>query len=237
MTTTPGNNIPIAPPILKRIGVIGDVHGEDAALEAVLRFLEKNGPFDGVLCTGDLPGKQGAGDMTRCCELLEQYQVLTIRGNHDRWYFDNDQVREMMGYTNDPPHARLFLQSLPKTREFETPFGPLLLCHGIGTNDMDGLYPGGEEEPIRDVLKTRRVYGRYRVMIAGHTHQRMLRRVGTVLCINPGTLLWTEDPGFLIVDFPMGQLTVYSIKPFVNEITKSRTLTFPTLDSEGERSV
>jgi predicted phosphodiesterase len=116
-----------------RIGIIGDVHGEDKALEVVLTFLQAQPGLDAFLCTGDLPGKQGVGDTNRCCELLQEYNVLTIRGNHDRWFTENEGVREMLGMVNDPVSLanRAYIATLPRTRTFDTPFGSLLLCHGV----------------------------------------------------------------------------------------------------------
>lgn len=222
-------------PVLHRIGVIGDVHGEDAALEVTLAFLKNAGNLDAILCTGDLPGKMGVGDTARCCALLQANGVLTIRGNHDRWaveMVDDAFVTSLNDERSLSSETLDFLATLPKTREFETPLGSLLLCHGIGNNDMEGVYPGGEDETIRDALKRRRIYGWHRVMIAGHIHERMLRRIGSILIINPGTLLWNKDPGFLIVDFDDALITVYHLKPFVNEITEAQVV--PLLAYAGE---
>src|SRR5436853_7065250 len=92
-------------PLLRRIGIIGDVHGEDGALEAALNLLGGITGLDAILCTGDVPGKNGTGDLARCCDLLENAGVMTIRGNHDRWYIENEELRDVMGYEDAPLSA------------------------------------------------------------------------------------------------------------------------------------
>jgi predicted phosphodiesterase len=67
---------------IRRVGLIGDVHAEAGLLEQSIRFLQGEG-VDTLLCMGDLV--DGFGDIDRCCELLEQENVYTVLGNHDRW--------------------------------------------------------------------------------------------------------------------------------------------------------
>jgi putative phosphoesterase len=220
---------------ITRVGLIGDVHGEDKALEAVLFFLKAQPSLDAILCTGDLPGKEGIGDTNRCCELLQADDVLTIRGNHDRWFIENEDVREMLGMVNEPVSfpSRAYIASLPKTRTFDTPVGSLMLCHGVGTDDMAGIYPwAADDAPVCHALKERRIYGWYRILIAGHTHKRLARPAGTVTVINPGTLLWDKEPGFAIADFVDGTVQFYNLTPFTNQITEAKTFTPWTTKTE-----
>src|ERR1700685_37778 len=64
------------------MGLIGDVHAEDDLLAAALEHIKRKG-VDAVLCTGDVA--DGLGSVGRCCELLRQRSVQTVRGNHERW--------------------------------------------------------------------------------------------------------------------------------------------------------
>jgi hypothetical protein len=52
---------------LERIGLIGDVHTEDARLERAIRELVARGA-ERLLCVGDIV--DGPGDLARCCDLL-----------------------------------------------------------------------------------------------------------------------------------------------------------------------
>ncbi len=63
-----------------RVGVISDIHGNAAALEAVLDALEEE-RLDAVWCLGDLVGY--GPDPNRCCELVAHRADLCLVGNHD----------------------------------------------------------------------------------------------------------------------------------------------------------
>jgi predicted phosphodiesterase len=63
-----------------RVGVISDIHGNAAALEAVLAALEEE-DLDAVWCLGDLVGY--GPEPNRCCELVAQRADLCLVGNHD----------------------------------------------------------------------------------------------------------------------------------------------------------
>ncbi|MBC8104121.1 MAG: metallophosphoesterase family protein [Cytophagales bacterium] len=212
-----------APGRLHRVGIIGDIHGEDDALEAVLAFLCSGGPLEALLCTGDLIAKRGAGNVERCCGLLDAARVRTIRGNHDRWYLENAGMRALPG---DPaadlsPSCRAFLCSLPPTREFETPLGPLLLCHGVGDDDLLGVYPRGADADVFRMLEACGLPGRFRLLVNGHTHERMVRALPGLTIVNAGSLCRGEEPGFLLADFETGTVCQFDLAPSTNKITKA----------------
>ena len=72
----------VATKMVERIGVIGDIHAEDAHLKEALTVLEDRG-LELVLATGDIA--DGAGSLDLCCELLAARDVSAVSGNHDRW--------------------------------------------------------------------------------------------------------------------------------------------------------
>jgi predicted phosphodiesterase len=210
-------------------GIIGDVHGEDAALEATLDFLHSEGPLDSLICTGDIPAKKGIGDTDRCCKLLRDAGVLTIRGNHDRWYIENESVRQLFGSDETPASSetKLFLRDLPPFREFETPLGTILLCHGIARDDMSGIYPGGSDDEISRALESYGLPGKFRFMVNGHTHRRMIRPLHDLTIINAGSLRWEEKPGFLIADFNAAKVYLFDLTPFMYQITSAGSVGLP----------
>jgi putative phosphoesterase len=183
------------------LGVIGDVHGELAALEAALAWLERAG-VDQLLCVGDIV--DGHVDVDACCKLLAARGVLSVRGNHDRWLLD-DRLRDLPDATPrnalTPPSLR-FLMALPRSRSLETVAGPLLLCHGLGDDDMCGLtdddqgYTLETNAALSELLR----HGSYRYVVAGHTHRRMARRIGSITFVNAGTLHRDFNPCFARLD-------------------------------------
>lgn len=116
-----------------KVGVLGDVHCEDAALSAARALFTKHAASR-VLAVGDFV--DGPGDPHRTLELLADTDA--VAGNHDRWYG--------LGMLRELPDAlpigtlsaghRHWLSGLPSSRQYTTAKGKLLLCHGIGDDDM-----------------------------------------------------------------------------------------------------
>ena len=236
--------LPSQPPaILHRAGVIGDVHGHSTLLEVALRFLATQPDLDAILCTGDLPGSEANGDTNDCCRLLQKYNVLSVRGNHDRWSIENNDKRVLLGISDQwplAPESIEFLKTLPPTREFETPLGPLLLCHGTGEDDHMGVYPGDSGTALESNQQLHTIFseGRIRLMIAGHTHQRMVRTLDHLTVINsaavacekgsslptrlsPGTALRRKNPCLSILDFDKRHVQFYNIERVSFEVAES----------------
>ncbi|MBM3118850.1 MAG: metallophosphoesterase family protein [Chloroflexi bacterium] len=64
-----------------RYAILGDIHSNLAAFEAVLRDVESRGGFDKIWCLGDVVGY--GPDPHECIELLCQYDHICVAGNHD----------------------------------------------------------------------------------------------------------------------------------------------------------
>lgn len=195
---------------LRLLGAIGDLHAEDQMLEEAIACLREDGA-QLLCCTGDVV--DGPGDAARCCEALVASEVLTVRGNHDRWL--------LAGRARDLPEATQpgslgeaglgFLRSLPTTLEVATPHGSLLLCHGLGANDMARLTPDDEGYALQNNADLQTLVRRadHRFILGGHTHRSMVRHFGSVTVINPGTLLRSDGAGFMLIDFEAGSIRHY----------------------------
>lgn len=189
------------------VGLIGDVHAEDALLEAALDYL-KGKNVEVILCTGDVA--DGFGSVARCCELLHQNGVHTVRGNHDRWLIA-DVMRVLPEATdkNELPVGVLdYLTNLEVTREFSSSLGGILLCHGLGPNDMAKIEPhdAGYALEANDELQTLMRNPGYRFVFNGHTHHAMVRHINRLTVVNAGTLRRNDDPGFMLLDFKYRQV-------------------------------
>lgn len=188
-----------------RVGVIGDVHTESAALQRALNHFAGLS-LDRVVCTGDVAdGPLDAAHVVACCELLQEHRVLTVSGNHDRWLQDGE-LREATDATDPaelPRNVLDFLEGLPTTAVLESPLGPVLLCHGIGDDDMTGVQPYDHGLALEHnaALSALLREGRYRFVINGHTHRPMVRTIGAITLINAGTLLRDHNPCCAVVDF------------------------------------
>jgi putative phosphoesterase len=200
---------------MTRVGVIGDVHTEAATLRLALDHLARLS-VDRILCTGDLP--DGPLDVTQvdaCCRLLQERRVITVSGNHDRWLQDGE-MRDLPDAT-DPTELSAatleFLAHLPATVDFRSPVGSVLLCHGMGTDDMAGIQPFDHGLALENnsALQALLRDERYQVVISGHTHRPMVRTFGDLTVINAGTLLRDQGPCCAVVDFSVRRVRFYDV--------------------------
>lgn len=205
---------PVPSGTVTHVGLIGDVHGAEAALRLALRFLKEQPALDALLCTGDLPVRKGpeTEPTIRCCRILADEGVLTVRGNHDRWHVEAKQ--ELY-----PDDVLAFLAGLPPTRRFETARGPVLLCHGLGDDDMNGIYRGGgtgRDAWLNQVghqkLMSLVHHYPYRLIVNGHTHLHMAEQHSDALLVNAGTLLVDKEPPTItVVDFAEGRVRFFQL--------------------------
>jgi predicted phosphodiesterase len=195
-----------------RIGAIGDIHCEDLSLEAVLRFLQRE-VVERIVSVGDIC--DGPGDLARTIELLRSARVEAVAGNHERWLLSG-QVRDLPDATPPgtlEPEIRAWLTALPRTRELDTPQGRLLLCHGLGEDDMAQVRPDdfGYALQVNDALWKLVRARRWRYVINGHSHQRMVRTFDGLTLINAGTLHRGHDPCFAVIDLAGGEVRFHHV--------------------------
>lgn len=203
----------IIQPSFRRVALIGDIHCEDERLATVLRHFSSV-DVDATVAVGDMV--DGEGDANRVCDLLAHSRVLAVMGNHDRWFLENRmrEVRDATPQSALNSSAHCWLEQLPKTRSFQTRRGPLLLCHGMGEDDMNRIYPdsaGYELESnltLTGILRAKQ----YRFVINGHTHQPMVRRIQQLTIINSGSLCRQLRPVCSIVDFEEGSVQFFDVK-------------------------
>ncbi len=190
----------------KRIGVLGDVHAQDARVEAALEFF---GPrVDAVLCVGDIA--DGDGDLDRTCKLLREGGVVAVAGNHERWFLTGE-MREVPNATMDAtPQTRAYLAGLPRTLGFDTDLGPLLVCHGVGDDDEAELFAQTSGYSLRTALDAMEGFEETRLLVGGHTHQPMVRRIGECWFINAGTLRPGEGECLLEIDLELREARFFS---------------------------
>jgi predicted phosphodiesterase len=200
--------LPLSP--IARAGLLGDLHGEDAALALALRVFADEG-VDRVLAVGDIC--DGPGDVDRCCALLAEANAAVVRGNHERWLLAGT-MRELPDATLAlGAEARAYLAALPATMRMETVAGELLLCHGLEEDDMavvdpDDWYSLQQNERLHALVEREEPL----VVVNGHSHRRLLWCKGRLSLINAGTLYRNHDPCFAIVDFGVREITYFDLR-------------------------
>ena len=195
-----------------RIAVIGDIHAQHQELEIVVDFFRKK-EISTVLCTGDIV--DGDGDVNKCFKILIDLKIEWVLGNHDEWLLTGE-MRDLPDSTKLPELSDEIIKLIkmtPKTKEFMTNKGLLLLCHGLGENVMGSLKPSdyGYGLECNGSLQQLLAERKYKFVIAGHSHQKMVRTINGIVFINPGALL-PEKAGVSIIDFEEMAVTIFGVK-------------------------
>lgn len=190
----------------RRIALLGDLHAEDERLARALTYLEGQ-VIDAVISVGDIA--DGHGDLDRTCTLLRAHGVLAVRGNHDRWLVA-DELRTLARAhrrTDLAATSLAFLSALPPTRRLATSRGDLLVCHGVGDDDMVRLRPDDDGYALAaNFALTALLADRsLRLVVGGHTHRRMVRSFARpggppLVFVNPGTFHRDYESGFALLD-------------------------------------
>ncbi len=201
-----------------RVALIADIHGNLAALEAVLAAPERDRP-DRVVCLGDVAS---TGPQPR--ETVERLRALgcpVVMGNADDELLHPETIA--LDQSGDEQARRIAeldrwcaAQLTPADREYLAAFRPtvelslgggatLLCCHGSPRSYNDSIRADTPVDELERLLA-----GVAATVVAGrHTHQQFLRRHGGVTVINPGSVglnpPWAE---YALVGWERGELSV-----------------------------
>jgi len=193
-----------------RIGVVSDIHGNLAALEAVLADLYAQSP-DEIWCGGDLAWGGPWG--RECIERVRSEGWVTVKGNTDVWVTGDPQTIEEEAARADlvataeahdisDDHAE-WLLNLPLGHSAP---GSLLLVHGTPESPFVAPLPGASSADFAPYE------GKARVVVYGHVHIAFVRQLagGTIVC-NPGSVGMPQDSGlasYLLIDVEGADLTL-----------------------------
>jgi putative phosphoesterase len=176
-----------------RLAFISDLHGNLAALDAVLADIQQR-QVDELVCLGDVAtlGPQPCAVLAR----LQQSGCACVLGNHDAFLLNPALLGE---YTQEPWVIQAVkwcqAQLSPAEVEYIRSFQPLLrlpvsahtslLCfHGAPRSNTIGLLAETPAEEIEAMLAGHQAA----IFISGHTHEPMLRLWKGRLLINAGSV-------------------------------------------------
>ncbi len=159
------------------VATLYDVHGNLAALEAVLAEI----PDDATIVVGGdvcYLGKQPAETLERLRTMGDR--VIWVRGNTDR---------ELTAESHLSDEQSAFLHELPPTAQIDR----VLYCHATPRNDMDIFTELTPEERIAFLFEDVEAD----VVVCGHTHMQFERTIAGKRVINSGSvgLPFEEKPG------------------------------------------
>jgi predicted phosphodiesterase len=180
-----------------RLALLSDVHGNAVALRAVLAALEQDAP-DAVACLGDMI--QGGVEPVAVSDVLLDRGWPVVLGNADAFLLDPDAGEEEVSEAQLEMRAwslkQLGRERLDRIRAY-TPTVELDLgegrsflgFHGSPTSYDDFLLPTTPEGVFRELLGGEAA----EVMAGGHVHLQYLRRVGSSIFLNPGSIGLSHD--------------------------------------------
>ena len=176
-----------------KIGLLGDVHGNHYALEAVLSAASRS-KVEVLLLTGDLVGYYYSPSAV--LDMLRSWKYYLVRGNHedmlkmsryDENFLSKVDAKYGMGLrlaieqlTNKQLDE---LCNLPHPLDIEVDGCKILLCHGAPWNNNQYIYP----DAPKNLLK-RCAQQEYDLIVLGHSHYPMSHRIGKTLVVNPGSV-------------------------------------------------
>ncbi len=182
-----------------RIALISDIHGNLAALEAVVAHIARRG-VDHIVCLGD--NLSGPLLPRQTAQYLMGTGWTILAGNHERQVLD--YVPGQGGASDGFAHAELtemefdWLRSLPPHVAL-TP--EVFLCHGTPRSDcehfLESVRHGVLSVASAAELAERLGEVRSALVACGHSHvPRSVRLPTGQLCVNPGSVglqAYTDD--------------------------------------------
>lgn len=178
---------------MKKIGVIADIHSNHAALKAVLEHMPD---VDEILCAGDLVG-YGA-EPNKVIEAVRSNEISSVIGNHDHAVLTgeknsfNTYAAEAVLWTEREITCenQVFLEKI--NQEYKLNYGGfrIYMVHGSPRRPLEEyIFPGISNQSL--VRLTKGINSD--IIIIGHTHVPLERRVMGKLIINPGAVGQPRD--------------------------------------------
>lgn len=176
-----------------RIALISDIHGNEIALQGVIRSIRAQG-VDELVCLGDVATLGVAP--AEVLDMLRMEGCPCIAGNHDD-YLLGASLEDGHASTSVLRDAILWCRDVVSRPQLEfvrtfgdgltLPLGKqhrLQLFHGSPSSNLVNLLPDTSAQALEQLLGE----GRSEVMAGGHTHIQMLRQHQGSLLINPGSV-------------------------------------------------
>lgn len=183
-----------------RVALIGDVHANLPALEAVLAHAHDQG-VEAIWNVGDFVGYGAFPD--EVVQRLRKEDALSIVGNYDLKVLQFKQKKKKWrkkkqpdkylafewAYENLSKKSRKYLRFLSQEIRMKVKGKRILLTHGSPASDEEPLTPDTPEERLHELAHAAKAD----VIICGHSHQPFVRELDGVWFINTGSVGRPDD--------------------------------------------
>jgi putative phosphoesterase len=169
--------------------LIADVHSNYIAIKEILELEGKN---EKIIHAGDVVGYNPYPNET--IAIFKQYNVISIAGNHDKSVLSGDysnfnDVAKASGiWTRKVLSSEnlRYLATLKSSMVITAAAKKLAIHHGAPFDEDYYLY----EEEVSDSLLE---YDHAEILVLGHTHVPYIRKFGTKIICNPGSVGQPRD--------------------------------------------
>lgn len=179
-----------------KFAVVGDIHGNQYALESVLEHI-KHKDVDFILSTGDLVGYMPYPN--EVIDMIRSHNIVTVQGNHDKAIANSKNIslielnkmslqdiqkNASAAYTNwcITDENRDYLNGLSTKLVLESGDKKIMIVHGSPFRIDEYLY---EDEGHLAQLSEKITED---IIISGHTHIPYYRRINEKYFINAGSV-------------------------------------------------
>ncbi len=208
-----------------KAALIGDIHANLPALEAVLAHIHEQG-IEKIWNVGDFVGYGPFPDevvrLFRTAQRLQNEDMLNIVGNYDLKVLDFKQKKTKWRkkkhpqkylafkwtYENLSKKSCKYLRFLSQEIRIKIKGYRILLTHGSPASNSEHLTPQTPDERLHELSKIAKTD----IVICGHSHQPFARQVNDVWFINTGSVGRPDDgdprAGYAVLEIKSDQVQV-----------------------------
>ena len=224
---------------MKKILLLGDIHANYPALEAIIKYIQPD-RFDWIVNTGDFTVYSTFPNVT-IQWFRERKRTICILGNTDRKILrilkgkklkkpKKNEKRVMYFWTSENllPENIAYLKSLPQKTDFTVGRFRIGVFHGTLEDPDEELFPSAPESRFQQLAKD----SPYQVQIMGHSHAPYYKVVDGIHFINPGSVgrMFDGDPrtSFAILKISSEKIAVehfripYSVEAVIADLKKQK---------------
>ena len=204
-----------------KIAIISDIHGNYSAYSKAKDIIS-NMDVDHIFFLGDMFGYYYEG-LRIFRDLVTMDNVTMILGNHDQFFVEayktNDQIKihdyiqkygsSINTFLSDVTEDEIaLLSSIPSQKDLVIDGIQFRLIHGGPEDSLNQrVYPDSNFNPAW--------YEHSDMLILGHTHHRMLKKIEQKVILNPGSLGQPRDglpPSFAVLDTGTKEVTFIDVE-------------------------
>jgi putative phosphoesterase len=224
---------------MKKILVLGDIHANFPALQAIYSYVRKY-RFDHIVNTGDFTVYSTFPNET-IYWFRKRMNSISILGNTDRRILrilegktlkrpKKEEKRIMYFWTAETLHPEnvQYLKSLPRQADLTVGNTRIGVFHGTCDDEDETLFPETPESRFRELAKG----SPFRAHIMGHSHTPYYKLIDGIHFINPGSVgrMFDGDPrtAFAILELSSEEISVehfripYPIEEVITGLKQNR---------------